>query len=118
MRKLPTFIRYWLKGCREIVNYAEIPGYRDLAWAARKKLDHRAVCLTVCSAEFWKIVFIAGSAVLLAHILTWQFDLVGWQRDMLRCLPILMAGPGLAVLRRGLIEQLLDDRVVDSDTDF
>jgi len=97
----------WLKAWAEIVNYTEIPGYRRLSWPARKKLDHQALWLAVRSATFWRAALVVLAAVLLAHILTWRFDLIGWQRDLLRCLPIVLAAPGMAAMRRRLIEQLL-----------
>ena len=59
--------------------------------------------------RFWRGVLVVFAAVLLAHVLTWQFDLIGWQRDLLRCLPIALAAPGMAAMRRRLIEQLLKD---------
>jgi hypothetical protein len=105
--KMPTRIRNWFIACREIMNYADIPGYRRLSWSARKKLDHQALWLAARSATFWRAVLVVLAAVLLAHILTWRFDLIGWQRDLLRCLPIVLAAPGMAAMRRRLIEQLL-----------
>jgi hypothetical protein len=107
--QLPHFIRCWLTDCREILDYAEIPGYRELSWPARKALDHRALLKAVCSAQFWHIALVLVAASLLAHILTWRFDLIGWQRDLLRCSPFLFAAPGLAAMRRRLIRQLLQE---------
>jgi len=104
-----TWIRNWLKACGEISNYPDIPGYRGLSWAARKKLDHQALCMLVRRKSFWRATFVVLAAISLAHILTWRFDLIGWQRDVLRCLPIVLAAPWMAAMRRRLIQQLLND---------
>ena len=101
-------IRNWFKACGEIINYVDIPGYRRLSWPARKKLDHQALWMAVGSASFWCAALVVFAAILLAHILTWKFDLIGWQRDLLRCLPIVLAAPGMAAMRRRLIQQLLN----------
>jgi hypothetical protein len=109
MPKLPQRIRNGFRACAEILNYEDIPGYSELSWAARKKLDHQALCAAVCSATFWRAVFVVLAAVLLAHILCWRFDLTGWQRDLLRAVPIVLVAPGFAAMRRRLIEKLLKD---------
>lgn len=103
-------IRNWIRAWGRVPKYRDIPGYRRMSWTARKKLDCRAVCLAVRTGDFWRAVFIVLAGVLLANILGWQFDLTGWRRDLIRCLPVVMAAPGTATLRRRLIVQLLKGR--------
>ena len=102
-------IRTWFEAWAQIMSYDDIPGYSRLSWTARKKLDLKALCMAFCLASFWRAVFVVLAAVLLAHILSWRFDLIGWQRDLLRALPIVLAAPGVAAKRRRLIEGLLVD---------
>ena len=103
----PKFITVWLKNWRDIAIYAAIPGYRDLPWTARKKLDHQALYLAIYSRNFWRAAFVVMVGLTLAYITIWRFDLSGLQRDLLRCLPFVLAAPGLAAMRRRLIVKLL-----------
>jgi hypothetical protein len=100
-------VRIWVKSWAEILSYDEISGYSRLSWTERKRLDLTALCMAFCSASFWRAAFVVLAAVLLAHILSWRFDLIGWQRDLLRVLPMVLAAPGVAAKRRRLIEGLL-----------
>ena len=49
---------------------------------------------------FWGILAIAVAGWLGALIITWEWDLIGWRRDLLRCLPILAVLPAVVVLRK------------------
>jgi hypothetical protein len=53
--------------------------------------------------EYWtirQILVIALIAWVLALTATWEFDLTGWKRDLLRMLPILLATVWIASARR------------------
>ncbi len=103
MRRLAS----WLKGWSDLAGHNEIPGYRELPWLSRKKLDHRALWRGLCSEGFWRAAAIVLMGVTVAHILGWHWDLTDWRQDLLRVLPILLATPWLAAARKRHLRAML-----------
>jgi hypothetical protein len=56
--------------------------------------------------EYWtirRILIMTLIAWVLALTVTWELDLTGWQRDLLRMLPLLLAAVWIASARRRMI---------------
>jgi hypothetical protein len=98
----------WLVAWREIAGYDDVPGYRQLPWLQRKKLDHVVLWRGFWSEGFWRAFFVVLTLVVLALIICWHWDLAGWRRDLLRCCPPLGAIPWLAAARKRHLRALLD----------
>ena len=100
-------ISAWLAAARELVGYDDVPGYRELSWWQRKKLNHLVLWRGICSEGFWRALFIVVALGLAALIICWRWDLTGWQRDILRSCPPLIALPWLAAARKRYLRALL-----------
>lgn len=93
-------IRDWLDGCRDLLAYHRIPGYRRLSLLERKRLDLRFVLLLILSHSFWRGVFAVGVATTLIHVLIWRNEIGAPYGDVLRTLPILFFLPWIMSARR------------------
>jgi hypothetical protein len=100
----------WLFGCRYLLTYGDIPGYRRLPWREKKRLDHAAAFAILRSTGFWRGAFGVAAATVLMYAVTWRFDLVAAPRDLLRVSPTLLSLPWLMVARRREIRMLLHFR--------
>ncbi|MBT8440909.1 MAG: hypothetical protein KJO76_00880 [Gammaproteobacteria bacterium] len=90
----------WLSGCRYLLTYDNLPGYRRLSWRDRKRVDIAATFTLLRSRTFLRGALCVAIAVAIAHILTWRYDMYGARRDLLRVAPILLSLPWLATARR------------------
>ncbi len=97
----------WVAGCRHLLIYDNIPGYRRLRWRERKRLDHAATVAIVTSSSFRRGAFGVAVATVLMYVVTWRFDLVAAPRDLLRMSPTLLSLPWLVSARRREIRALL-----------
>jgi hypothetical protein len=57
---------------------------------------------------FWRALFVVNALAVVCLAITWRLDLTGWQRDLLRCCPILAAIPRPAAARKRHLRALLD----------
>jgi hypothetical protein len=103
-----TCIAAWFKAWPELSGYEDVPGYRDLPWLSRKKLDHLALWHGLRSESFWRAFFFIATFEIVAHILVWNWDLDDWPRDLLKSLPLILAMPWLAAARKRHIRNMLD----------
>jgi hypothetical protein len=60
----------------------------------------RVLVAILTDVLFWGILAIAVAGWLGALIITWEWDLIGWRRDLLRSLPVLAILPAVVVLRK------------------
>ena len=97
----------WFAACRELTGYDDVPGYHQLRWRSRKKLDHLALWRGLRSAGFWRACVVVLILGLVAQILCWHLDLTGWRRDLLKSLPVLFTMPWLAAARKRHLRDLL-----------
>lgn len=97
----------WFAGCRHLLSYDNIPGYRRLRWRERKRLDHAATFAILTSPSVWRGVFWVAVITVLMYVVTWRFDLVAAPRDLLRASPTLLSLPWLVSARRREIRTLL-----------
>jgi len=117
--------RSWRVACFRLVAYDRIPGYRRVyrpgyrpgyrqsSWYERKCLDHAAVVMLFRASSFRRALFGVGVATVLMYVVTWEWDLVGASRDLLRALPLIASFPPLAAARRNNIRALLRNREAD-----
>ena len=96
----------FVAGCRHLLDYDNIPVYRRLPFRQRRRIDWLALRALLGSREFWRGAFRVAVATFVAHILSWEFDLVGARRDVLRAIPILAWLPWLVMTRRRNIRAL------------
>ena len=106
-------IRNWLDRCVRLVAYDRIPGYRRLSWCERKRTDHAAIVMLMYAPAFWRAVFCGGVMTALMYVASWQMDLIGAPRDLLRALPLMAMFPVLVAARRKKIRALLCKRDTD-----
>ena len=104
---MPKIVAEQRKAWSRLWRHKDIPGYRHLSWPGRKAVDCQIIGDAFGVANFWRGVLAVVAGVLAANIVCWNLDLVAWQRDLLRCLPVLLAAPGMATLRRRLIVKRL-----------
>jgi len=102
--------RIWLDHYSRLAAYDRVPGYRRLSWRERKRLDHAVVVMLICAPSFWRAVFWVGVMTVLMYVVSWQRDLVGAPRDLLRALPLISTFPALAAARRRNLRTLLHNR--------
>jgi hypothetical protein len=109
MRIRESFL-FWLSGWHDLASYDDVEGYRQLSWGRRKALDHRILWRGIRSEGFWRALFFVGALAVVCLAITWRLDLAGWQRDLLRCCPILTAIPWLAAARKRHLRALIKAR--------
>jgi len=100
-------VQNWLHGCRDLLAYDRIPGYRRLPWLERKRLDLRFILSLILSHSFWRGAFGVGVASTLVHVLIWRADIGAPQADMLRTVPIFFSVPWIMSARRKKIVLLI-----------
>ena len=98
--RLPHLLTSWLGGCRDLLTYDNLPGYRRLSWRARKRADARAAWAILTSRACLRYVLWVGAATLAMYVLTWRLDFAGAGRDLLRAMPGLLSLPWVASSRR------------------
>ena len=103
-------IKTWLDACRELKGYADIPGYRQLSWFERKRLDLLIIWPAILSERFWRAAIFVLITSLIANIVCWKLDLTAWQRDLLRSLPVILTAPWIAACRKHHLRKILDAR--------
>jgi hypothetical protein len=102
----------WRNGIVAFLAYDEIEGYRELPFLERKKIDHLIVWRSLRTAGFWRAASWLLMIGLSLRIVSWQLDLTGWRRDLLGCVPLLIAAPWVAAGRKRHIRKLLRRRQV------
>jgi len=60
----------------------------------------RMLVAVLTDVLFWGVLAIAVAGWLGALIITWELDMTGWRRDLLRSLPVLAILPAVAGLRK------------------
>ena len=95
------------RGWRDLARYRRIPGYRNLSWIQRKRLDHLALWHALRAGWFWRILLWLFAGLELSWLLIWMLDLAGAARDLVRSLPFVAAIPALAAGRRREILKLV-----------
>jgi len=107
------YARIWLDACKRLVAYDRVPGYRRLSWWDRKGIEHAAFVKLLSAPSFWRAFFWVGVATALMYIVSWERDLVGAPRDLLRALPLSASFPALVAARRKNLRLLLLNRDAD-----
>ena len=97
----------WTSGCRYLLTYDNLPGYRRLSWLDRKRVDIVVVVTLLRSRAFLRGAFCIGVATVVAYIVTWRCDMYGAGRDLLRVAPILFSLPWIAMARRKYVASIL-----------
>ena len=97
-------VRRWCAGWIELTRHGEPVGYHERGWLARLRLDAGWVAAALANPGFWGAGLVCVALGLAAQILVWRFDLGGWRRDGLQCLPALLAAPWVAGARRRYLE--------------
>ena len=105
--EIPAAIQRWLDGCRCLLDYDRIPGYRRLSWFERKRLDIRFSLSLILSHSFWRGLFAVGVSSILVHVLIWRADIGPPYADLLRIAPILFPVPLIMSARRKKIVSLI-----------
>lgn len=100
-------IASWMSGCRYLLTYDNLPGYRRLSWPDRKRVDIAAAFTLFRSRAFLRGAFYTSVAVVVAYVVTWRYDMHGAGRDLLRVAPILFSLPWIATARRKHILSIL-----------
>jgi hypothetical protein len=100
-------IASWVSGCRYLLTYDNLPGYRRLSWLDRKRVDIAVVFTLLRSRVFLRGVFYIGVATVVAYVVTWSYDMHGAGRDLLRVAPILFSLPWIATARRKYVASIL-----------
>ena len=78
----------WVDGCRLLITYQDVPGYRRLSWYERKRLDHLVAAAIFCSKPFWHGAFALAVVVFGMHVVVWCNDLAGPVADVIRGVPV------------------------------
>ncbi len=99
--------RTWLIGWQDLLRFGSIPGYSDRAWFKRKRIDLAALWHLLATARFRSAVLLLVATQIIVLCITWQWDLEGWRRDLLRAAPGLFVLPWFATARRITIESML-----------
>jgi len=81
----------------------QVPGYAELSWLARRRLMLGMIAAAPARPAFWRGLVWTAIGWAAAVVVTWRFDLAGWQRDGLRMLPFLLAAPFIAAARRDYV---------------
>jgi hypothetical protein len=100
-------IASWVSGCRYLLTYDNLPGYRRLSWLDRKRVDIAAAFILFRSRAFLRGAFYTSVAMVVAYVVTWRYDMYGAGRDLLRVAPILLSLPWIATARRKHILSIL-----------
>jgi len=108
--RLPAAIIRWLAGWIELTRHDAVPGYASQGFPSRLALDLRALGAALCTPGTWFALLLALASLLGSVIITWRFDLSGWSRDALSCLPAVLVAPWVAAGRRRHLERLLGRR--------
>lgn len=101
------FAADWANGCRHLLSYDNIAGYRRLSWRERKRIDGEAALAILFSPAFRRGAFAVAAATVAMYAIGWRFDLGGAPRDLLRIGPMLLSLPWLISARRRMIRALL-----------
>ena len=99
-----------LQGLIDVFRHSDLPGYQQLPWTTRCRINARALCTFIGSRQFvrlslWLIVWLLAS-----YLLVWHHDLYGPLAATLPLLALLWVLPYCAHARRNNIARLLQHR--------
>jgi len=105
-RVLPALLR----GLNDVFRHCDLPGYQQLPWTTRCRINSLALCAFMGSRQFvrlslWLIVWL-----LISYLLIWHYDLHGPLAATLPLLALLWVLPCCAHARRNAIARLLNHR--------
>lgn len=98
----------WAGGWVELTRHDALPAYRARTRLARLRLDFSVLAAALRAPGTWYAALLFTAAALAVQIVAWELDLIGWRRDGMLCLPVLLVAPWVAAGRRRLLEQLVE----------
>ena len=97
----------WIDGCGRLWSYDKPRLYRRLRLSERLRVELRAGARILGSGDGARAIFAVASGTLATYVATWQLDLYGVPRDVLRMLPILVSLPWWIAVRRRHLRAVL-----------
>lgn len=109
-RYADTIGRQLRAAAHNVVMHGEVPGYSQLPWHSRCKLNVLAFVVFLRSAACLHMLCAAVAWLLVSYILVWTHNLRGFAATALPSTALFWLLPWLAAIRRRQIGVLLDNR--------
>jgi hypothetical protein len=99
-----------LRGLIDVFHHGDLPGYQQLPWITRCRINWRALCAFIGSHRFIQLSLWLTVWLLSSYLLIWHYDLHGPLAAALPLLALLWVLPYCAHARRNAIARLLNHR--------
>ena len=109
-RYLQTAGKLLRLAARNVAGHADAPGYRQLPWLSRCRLNLQSFVMFLCSAACLHVFCALTIWLLVSYIVIWTNDLVGPAAAWLPSAALFWLLPWLGAIRRRRIAELLGGR--------
>jgi len=99
-----------LRGMCDVFRHRDVPGYCQLPWLTRCRVNVQALLALLCSRPFVRVVLWLAAWLLGSYVLVWTHDLGGPAAAIPPLLALVWVLPWMARARRAEIARLLGYR--------
>jgi hypothetical protein len=99
-----------LRGLLDVFRHSELPGYAQLPWTTRCRINAEALLAFIGSRSCARLTLWLIAWLLASYLLVWHYDLRGPAAATLPLLALLWVLPWCARVRRSEVARLLQHR--------